>query len=176
VLDFNGVLLQFDEFRLGVMSGLRIWAYCYCTLEDFNWMLRQFGWFEPDVMDLWCRGFNPSIIRGWWVWLFSGECYGSFMAFSHLLWRFGEFQPGVTGVTWIPAKCYGILLDFTWCNGGLVTCNRVLLQLRRFQPSVMAFCWILPRVMAIWWFSTGFYCSYVDSYQVLWHFVKFSFV
>jgi hypothetical protein len=65
-------------------------------------------------------------------------------------WQFGEFQQGVTAVTWISAKFYGILLDLTSCNGGLVNFNLVLLQLRGFEPSVMAFCWIITRVMAVW--------------------------
>jgi hypothetical protein len=54
-------------------------------------------------------------------------------------WQFGEFQPGFTAVTWIQGEFYGILLDFTSCNGSLVKFNRVLLQLRGFLPRVMAF-------------------------------------
>jgi hypothetical protein len=65
-------------------------------------------------------------------------------------WQFGEIQQGVTEVTWIAAKCYGILLDLPSCNDSLVNFNRVSLQLRGFQPSVMVYCWILPRVMAVW--------------------------
>jgi hypothetical protein len=62
----------------------------------------------------------------------------------------GEFQPGFTAVTWIPAKGYGILLDFPSYDDSLVNFNRVSLHLRGFQPSVMAFSWILPRLMAVW--------------------------
>jgi hypothetical protein len=75
-------------------------------------------------------------------------CY--FVGFSFVYWQFGEFQHGVTAVTWIAAKFCGILLDFPSCKGSLVNFNKVSLQLRGFQPSVIEFYWILPWVMAVW--------------------------
>jgi hypothetical protein len=136
------------------------------------------------------RGFQPSVIEFYWIlpwvmavwWISTGRCCSyvdssqvlwHFVGFFPVWWHLGEFQPGYTAGSWIPAKCYVILLDFTSCNGSLVNFNRVSLQIRGFQPSVMALCWTLPRAMAVWWISTGPYCSYVDSSQMLWYFIGF---
>jgi hypothetical protein len=78
----------------------------------------------------------------------SSQVLWHFVGFYPVQWQFGEFQTGFSAVTWIQAEFYDILLDFTTRSNSLVNFNRVLLQLRGFQPSVMAFCWIFPGVMA----------------------------
>jgi hypothetical protein len=55
----------------------------------------------------------------------SSQVLWHFVGFYPVQWQFGEFQTGFTPVTWIQAGFYGILLDFTSCNGSLVNFNRV---------------------------------------------------